>query len=322
MMCDTLILMPAYNDWESAAPLLQSLDATLFAAGLAARVLIVDDGSTLGMPDNLAPGPFKALRGIEVLHLRRNLGHQRAICVGLCHAEAKIPCREIVVMDSDGEDAPEALPPLVSKCRATGGMAIVFAERTRRSEGLTFRIFYHLYRALHRLLVGAPIRVGNFSVIPFARLQSLVTVPELWSHYAAAVFVSRQSYTMIPTTRAKRLAGRSRMNLVSLVVHGLTALSVFSDRIGVRLLAFVAGLQGLVLLGLLAVLGTRLFTPLAIPGWATYSAGLLLILLCQLVMMMLMFCFAILASRTRSTMIPMRDYAYFIGQVEGVYPRQ
>jgi glycosyltransferase involved in cell wall biosynthesis len=318
MMTNTLILMPAYNDWESAAQLLPSLDASLFGARIDARVLIVDDGSTLAVPDDLAAGPFKALRRIEVLHLRRNLGHQRAICVGLCHAEASMPCAEIVVMDSDGEDAPEAVPRLLQKCRDQGGTEIVFAERTRRSEGMMFRIFYHLYRGLHRLLVGAPIRVGNFSVIPFARLQSLVAVPELWSHYAAAVFVSRQPYTMIPTTRARRLAGRSRMNLVGLVVHGLTALSVFSDRIGVRMLTFVTALQVPVVLGLLAVLGTRLFTTVAVPGWATYSAGLLLILLCQLVMMMLMFCFAILASRIRSTIIPMRDYLYFIGKVEEV----
>ena len=321
MIANTLILMPTYNDWESAAQLLCSLDTTLFRAGMEARVLIVDDGSTSSVPDAFTAGSFKALSRIAVLHLRRNLGHQRAICVGLCHAEAKIPCTEIVVMDSDGEDAPEFVPRLLQRCRERGGTEIVFAERTRRSEGLVFRLFYQCYRGLHRLLVGAPIRVGNFSVIPFPRVQSLVAVPELWSHYAAAVFVSRQPYTMIPTTRARRLAGHSRMNLVSLVVHGLTALSVFSDRIGVRMLAFVTALQALVLCGLLAVLGTRLLTNFAIPGWATYSAGLLLILLCQLVMMMLMFCFAILASRIRSTIIPMRDYVYFIGKVEEVYSR-
>jgi polyisoprenyl-phosphate glycosyltransferase len=322
MPINTLIIMPAYNDWESAAQLLQSLDSTFARNGLEVRVLIVDDGSTIGLPRDLASGPFKSLSGIEILHLQRNLGHQRAICVGLCHAEANIPCREIVVMDSDGEDAPEDIVRLLQKCKEEGGTKIVFAERSQRSEGMTFRIFYQLYRVLHRFLVGEPIRVGNFSVIPFSRVQSLVTVPELWSHYAAAVFVSRQPYTTIPTKRARRIAGGSTMNFVSLVVHGLTALSVFSDRIGVRMLAFVIPLQGLVFLGLLGVLGVRLFTNIAIPGWATYSAGLLLILLGQLFMLTFLFCFIILAGRSRSTVIPKRDYVYSIGKVEeiGLHP--
>ena len=46
------------------------------------------------------------------------------------------------------------------------------------------------------------VRVGNFSAIPRRRLESLVAVSELWNHYAAAAFQSRQPYCTIPTQRA------------------------------------------------------------------------------------------------------------------------
>ena len=77
---------------------------------------------------------------------------------------------------------------------AEGWTKIVFAERAKRSESLAFRVFYGLYKLVHRVLTGQGVRVGNFSVIPRARLASLVVVSEMWNHYAAAAFASRQPY--------------------------------------------------------------------------------------------------------------------------------
>ena len=78
-------------------------------------------------------------------------------------------------------------------------------------------------------------------MIPRERLSCLVASSELWNHYAAAAFASRQPYATIPTRRATRLDGRSKMNFVNLVIHGLSAISVYSDAIGVRLLIATAG---------------------------------------------------------------------------------
>src|SRR5262249_34330459 len=145
----------------------------------------------------------------------------------------------------------------------------VFAERMKRSESLVFRFFYYLYRHLHFLLTSVRVRVGNFSAIPRQRLESLVAVSELWNHYAAAVFHSRQPYCSIPTQRAHRLSGRSSMNFVSLVAHGLSAISVYREVIGVRLLVLAICLALVAVAGLVTTVFLRLNTNLAIPGWAT-----------------------------------------------------
>ena len=78
--------------------------------------------------------------------------------------------------------------------------------------------------------------MGNFSIIPRPRLASLVVVSEMWNHYAAAAFKSRQPLCTVPTQRAKRLDGKSKMNFVNLVVHGLSAISVYGELVGIRLL--------------------------------------------------------------------------------------
>ena len=189
------------------------------------------------------------------------------------------------------------------------------SERTKRSESIAFRVFYELYKALHVILTGVRVRVGNFSVIPKARLQSLVVVSELWNHYAAAAFKSRQPLCLIATRRADRLSGRSRMNFVDLVAHGLGAMSVYGEIIGVRLLVLACILIFAALAGAVSTIIVRLTTNLAIPGWATSTVGILLVMLTLGVMLAFLFCFVILSGRQGSAFLPCRDYAYFVQEV-------
>src|SRR5207248_10153931 len=139
----------------------------------------------------------------------------------------------------DGEDRPEDAAVLVARCREQHGQRINFAERTRRSESVLFQVFYRLYQLLHWLLTGIRVRVGNFSAVPAARLAALVTLPALWNHYAAAIFQARLPRALLPTVRGQRYTGRSKMNFVALVIHGLQAISVFIEVVAVRLLLTV-----------------------------------------------------------------------------------
>jgi len=106
---------------------------------------------------------------------------------------------------------------------------------------------------------------------------------------------------------------------VGLVVHGLSAMAVFGDRIGVRLLLLVFVGILLDLGALLSVIAVRLFTSWAIPGWATYATGILLVILVQMSLVVLIFIFVILASRDRVNFIPARDYVHLAGAVQRVY---
>jgi hypothetical protein len=310
--------MPVYNDWQALSLLLPRLDQELAENGLNARVFLVDDASTLPFSKNLFSCDYECIRSIDVLSLRRNLGHQRAIAAGLSYVEANVTCHYVVIMDSDGEDNPSDLPGLLRKCISSGDK-IVFAARTRRSEGWLFRFLYQLYRLVHFLLTGVSVRVGNFSVVPITALRRLVAVSELWNHYAAAVHKAKLPMDIVPTARSCRLAGPSHMDIVALVVHGLSAMAVFGDRIGVRILLLVFLGMVLDLAALLSVIAVRLFTSWAIPGWTSYATGILLVILIQMSVVVLVFVFVILASRDRVNFIPARDYVYMAGAVQRVY---
>ena len=101
----------------------------------------------------------------------------------------------------------------------------------------------------------------------------------------------------------------------SLVTHGLGALSVKSETIGVRMLVASLVLIGCLVLALLATVAICLGTGLAIPGWATTAAGLLLILLAQTLMLTVLFSFITLAGRLGMQFLPCRDCAFFVGRV-------
>jgi hypothetical protein len=311
-----LVVIPVYNDWAAASLLLNELDKSLTTSGLAASLLVVDDGSTDPVPRTLRECSFDAIEQIHILSLRRNMGHQRAIAIALACAYEHLAPSAVVVMDGDGEDSPADVPKLVERLAANRDNLIVFAERRRRSESIWFRWCYALYRWCHLLLTGIPVRVGNFSIIPARQLEGLVVVSELWNHYAAAVFKARIPYDTVPTERARRLSGPSQMNFVGLVAHGLSALSVHAETMGVRLLVLtmVAGLGVGTLIG--AVLAIRVLTSWAIPGWATTATGILAMLLVQAASLAVMFAFLVLHGRSQPSFVPLRDYSLFVRALE------
>ena len=316
-----VVICPVYEDWQAVRLLLPRIGEALAPVAACAHVLLVNDGSATAVPNGLIDAPPATIDEVRVLSLRRNVGHQRALAIGLAYAEANMPCDAVVVMDADGEDDPADVPRLLETMCATRPPSVVFAQRTRRSEGFLFTFLYRLYRSLHHLLTGIPVQVGNFSVIPRAVLDRLVVVSDLWNHYAAAVFQSRIPYTMVPTARARRLSGQSRMNFVSLVAHGLSAIAVFADRVGVRILIA----SGVVLAASLAVLGVvlvrLLFTGQPSPAWLIAGIVVALVLTIQTAATAGLFVLQVLFARASSTFIPTRDYPFFVHSDESAWKR-
>jgi len=310
-----VVLIPVLDDWQAMSLLIPRLAAALRPVAVRAGLLIVDDGSTESAAEGLAQARRDGFDWVRVLRLRRNLGHQRAIAVGLCYVDEHLECDAVVVMDGDGEDQPEDVGRLVARERAEPGAPIVFAERQRRVEGLTFRAFYMLYRMLHRPLTGRSVKVGNFSLVPRVRLQTLTVVSELWIHYAASVLRSRQPTCGVPVNRGRRLDGRSRMNFVSLVVHGLSAISVYSDVVFTRLVMATALLATFGVIGLVVLLSLKLGKTYDVPSWAPIAAAFLLLVLIQAGTFIASLVFVVLGTRQQSAIIPRRDYGYYISGV-------
>ena len=305
------IVIPSHNDWHCLRLLIPRINGVLSGHGLTAALVIVDDASAESAPSDLA-ADLSAISSCQVVRLRINLGHQRAIAVGLCFAHRNLSFERLLVMDADGEDRPEDILTLLRRSESNPAPRIIFAERAFRPAGVIFQTGYKFYRLMFRMLTGENIRFGNFSLIPISLLHRVIASPDLWNHYAVGLLKSRLPIDRIPCDRGKRLSGSSKMSLTSLVIHGLSAMSVYNDLIGARAFLAFAGLSaGCLGLGLLAVV-VKFLTALAIPGWATYSVGLSLTISLQAFTLSIFFIFLTLHSRTAATIIPEREYEQFI----------
>lgn len=311
-----VIVIPVYRDWESASLVCRSLDERLGnLPRVNARILLVDDG---GAPDERGDWNLLATQSllqVDALRLRRNLGHQRAICAALCYIQEHVPSDGVLVMDADGEDRPEDAVRLIEDMMANPG-GVLFAERRKRFEGRVFRLGYSLFRFTHRLLTGIPVRVGNFSIIASSELGRLTCTPELWNHYAGTVFKSKVRFRSIPMNRGRRLRGHSQMDLVSLVAHGLAGIATFQETVATRILIANAICLLLLLIALAVVIGIRLCTDLAVPGWATYTVGLILVVLTQILAVSFSLVFFVVSNRARAVFVPSRDCPVFIERLD------
>jgi hypothetical protein len=108
------------------------------------------------------------------------------------------------------------------------------------------------------------------------------------------------------------------MDFPALVTHGLSAISVFREIVSTRLLIAISALSAVAVVLICVVVVVRLTTELAIPGWATFSAGLLLLLLAQMATLTFVLVFFVLASRDSQAFIPGRDCQYFIKNIEQI----
>lgn len=302
-----LVITPVFNDWLSARELLTHLDVALHSSNLQADVLMVNDGSSQPLPADLRSGEHKAIGKIDLLELTCNLGHQRAIAVGLVHAATHTDADIMVVMDCDGEDAPADVPLLVRRLQAQSQNDVVFAGRYRRSESFLFRCGYFAYRMMHLLLTGIRIRFGNFSAIRSAAVRQLIFQDALWNHYAAAVVRSRIAYTTIPTVRGTRFEGKSKQSVLHLMIHGFSALSVFSGIVSCRLFTLMTLLFTTAGAGAVYMLACR---QISLPALLVVGiAGL------SLLVSFLLNVIALVALRSTPAFVPARDASVFIRDV-------
>jgi polyisoprenyl-phosphate glycosyltransferase len=307
-----VIAIPSFNDWEALTKLLLLIDEATFTQVTNLKIVIIDDYSTRPIPNSLINQYYKQIEEVNILRLRRNLGHQRAIVIGLSYLYCNLDCKWVVVMDGDGEDNPFEIERLLQASERSGNNQIIFARRSKRSESKGFQFSYFIYKKLYRLLVGRNISFGNFSLLPFSVLRNVVVISEIWNHYSSGLQRSRIPYTEVNVPRSRRLAGQPKMNLVSLITHGLSSIAVYGDIVGTRILLTTAILSVFLLLVLGIVLVIKLFTDVGIPGWATYSSGLLILSLFQLVSIGTIFSMIVLSARNNSNFIPIREYQYYV----------
>lgn len=157
-----VIITPCFNENTTIIKFIEELEGILSAeTSFHFTIVVVDDASTdntieLLLAHQVRPCNLK----ITILRLKYNLGHQGAIHQGLLYAR-KLDANKFIVMDSDGEDDPNAIKELILLNKTE----IVNVARAKRNEGLAFKFSYFLYKILFRLITGRNMNFGNYCMI-------------------------------------------------------------------------------------------------------------------------------------------------------------
>ena len=257
------VVAPCFNEGEVAVRFVRELEQVLAQLPLASRIVMVDDASTDDTLSRLRDlKPIGDRVGIEVLSLHYNMGHQEAIYQGLLRAR-EIGAERIVVMDSDGEDDPQAIPAML----AAAERGIVLVNRGRRSESLRFKLGYWLYKRMFRMVTRKRISFGNYSMIDGSMLD--VAIDRGFVHYAAFLSRQRAATAHVTFDRRARLDGRSKMSFRSLSIHAFRSLIEYSEDVLALFLKAFFLLAVLAVLSIGTIIALKLFTTQAIPGWAS-----------------------------------------------------
>ncbi len=308
-----VVVMPIYEEQEASSRFFQELYSEY---GTSVYVVVVDDGS-VRQPVGVDALEAYGLAGV-VITLKRNVGHQRAIAIGINYvAEHLKDIEHTVVMDSDGEDTPASIRTLMAALRSQP-VDVVVAERKSRVETLRFRAFYLVYKCLFALLTGRKISFGNFMALKPNAICRLAVMPEIWTHVASAVLTSKLRIDTLPIDRGPRYSGKSKMNFVGLVLHGFRGLMVFAEDVLVRVGIVCALIATTTVLGGLTAIALKL-AGFATPGWFSVAMGILFLTFLQtgaLTLMTLM-----LTGVVRSGAATQIDYRGFVASTSHASPR-
>lgn len=304
------IVLPVFNDWEALKLLLTQTIEIYKSENYQFSFLAVDDCSSAPyLADN-----FKEF-DIKVIHLISNQGHQRAIAIGLSYLSDNQDYDVVIVMDSDGEDQARHIKDLIVKS-LDAPEKIIFAQRKKRTESVFFKLFYLIYKFIFKTLTGHIITFGNFSLVPISKIRNLAHVSEIWNNYPGGVIRSRLMFDSVPLDRGKRLAGESKMNFSSLILHGMSAISVFLDFTAVRILIFASLMVLFSIGGSVIVLYLKFIEHQATPGWASNLILAFFIVFIQGFFITLFILFMVLSSRRYNSFVPYLGYKKFIDFVE------
>ncbi len=258
------VVLPVFNETTILRELTRQIVSVMDGDRLDFEIVYVNDGSSDGSRENLDALGAEDER-IVVVHLSRNFGHQPAVQAGLEQAKGDV----IIVMDSDLQDDPKAIPRFLDQWE--NGSDVVYAQRFNRKENAARRfLFFSFYRVLNSIADSPiPADAGNFGLMDRKVVDALLQLPERDRFFPGLRSWAGFRQTGIPVERAARHDDHPRVSLMGLFRLAKTAIFSFSG-FPLKFFYLVAAISaGVCAASVGFVLWHKIFTGLAIPGWAS-----------------------------------------------------
>jgi len=167
---DVSIIVPAMNEEQTISPVISRIQAAMRGINRSYEILVVDDGSS-DLTGEAAQGA-----GARVIRHPYNMGNGAAIKTGIRNAMG----RELVMLDADGQHAPEDIPRLLDGLKEYD---MVVGARTGESQT-------HLHRNLANRIYN-----GFASYVCGRKIEDLTS-----GFRAMKAHIAREFLTLLPNS--------------------------------------------------------------------------------------------------------------------------
>ena len=231
-----IILVPIYNDWQSASKLLEEINSNISGLECQFSVIIVNDASSEQQSINALN--IENLQSVKIINMIENRGHARCIASGLKYIYEKEEFDYVIPMDGDGEDRPEEIKNFVEYLNYASDKPIV-GERVKRSESLLFKLCYNVHKILTFVFTGQSIKFGNYTCLSKSTVEKMINDKATWSSFSGALTKIEKDRSTVPSIRGPRYFGPSKMSFKNLIIHSLAIISVFKINVLIRSIMFL-----------------------------------------------------------------------------------
>ena len=223
-----VILIPVYNDWKSLNKLLSQIDKCLKNDKIFhSEVLILNDKSTEKY--YLKKKKFFSIKKIKILSLKKNLGSQKSIAVGLNYLKKLKNRFFVTIMDADGEDNPNEIKKMLKEAIKYEN-CVVTSNRKKRKESLLVVFLYRIHLLITFIFTLKWISFGNFTTFSSKNIIKLLSNNSSWYAHSSSV-LNNCNIKKVYAKREKRYFDKSKLNLLALMEHSLRVNAVFFPRI-------------------------------------------------------------------------------------------
>ena len=231
------ILIPIYNDWKSVLKLIENIDLIIENSDHDISIFIINDASTESFQSLKII--YKNLSSIQILNMKKNMGHARCIATGLKYIFENTEFDFVIPMDGDGEDRPEEIKNFIDMAKNNLSETIV-GNRVKRSEGLFFKTSYLVHKIITFIFTGKIIKFGNFTCLPKKTVSRLINDKSSWSSFSGSLTKLEKNLISSPSERGLRYFGPSKMNFLNLLIHSFSIIAVFKTTVILRSILFYA----------------------------------------------------------------------------------
>ena len=233
-----IIITPTYNDWKSLDRLITRIGKIKKKVPGIFEIIIINDHSNI---KKRLKKKYINIKSIKIINLKKNLGSQKAIYIGLQYMKKKKIKSIITVMDSDGEDDPNKIPDLLKLAKKNKDFMII-ANRSRRTENPLLKFLNLLRLFLTFIITGKYLNFGNYSSFHSNCLKKILKNSNLGLAYSAGIAKNFNKFIKFPIDKKERLYGNSKVSFTFLLSHSINIITVFKNEVFFRslVIGFVA----------------------------------------------------------------------------------